>query len=62
MKFIIYLGLGTSQTLDYVNDFEAGINPIAYFPSCNLVSSNSDVFMRLKELNKWLFSNESCRV
>lgn len=47
---------GTGQSLDYVNDFEDGINPLGYFPSCDLISSNNQVFNRIKEFNKWIFS------
>lgn len=47
---------GTGQSLDYINSFETGISPIAYFPSCNLISSNNEVFNRIKEINKWVFS------
>jgi glycerophosphoryl diester phosphodiesterase len=47
---------GTGQSLDYINSFETGISPIAYFPSCSLISSNNDVFNRIKELNKWILT------
>ncbi|WP_170062703.1 glycerophosphodiester phosphodiesterase family protein [Polaribacter filamentus] len=47
---------GSGQTLEYINSFESSINPIAYFPSCDLISSNNDVFDKIKENNKWIFS------
>lgn len=47
---------GTGQSLTYITDFETGINPIGYFPSCGLISSNSPVFNKIKEYNTWMFS------
>jgi glycerophosphoryl diester phosphodiesterase len=47
---------GSGQTLEYINNFESGINPIAYFPSCDLISSNNEVFDKIKENNKWILS------
>lgn len=47
---------GIGQSLTYITDFETGINPIGYFPSCGLISSNSAVFNKIKEFNIWMFS------
>lgn len=47
---------GTGQSLTYITDFETGISPLGYFPSCELISSNSDVFKKINEFNKWNFS------
>lgn len=47
---------GTGQSLDYINNFENDISPIGYFPSCDLISSNNEVFNRIKEINRWIFS------
>jgi glycerophosphoryl diester phosphodiesterase len=47
---------GTGQSLDYINSFEDGVSPLGYFPSCDLISSNSDVFKRIKETNTWIFT------
>ena len=47
---------GSGQSLEYINSFEAGMNPLGFFPSCDLISSNNDAFKGIKETNKWLFS------
>lgn len=54
INYIPRAGLG--QTLDYLTAFEDGINPLGYFPSCNLISSNNEVFNKIKDLNKWTFT------
>lgn len=47
---------GTGQSLEYINDFENNLNPIAYFPSCDLISSNNEVYNKIKENDKWIIS------
>lgn len=47
---------GTGQSMNYIIGFEDGINPLGYFPSCDLISSNNEVYKKIKELNKWIFS------
>lgn len=54
INYVPRAGLGQSE--EYITNFENEINPIAYFPSCNLISSNNDVFSKIKEMNKWIFS------
>lgn len=47
---------GTGQSLNYISEFEDGISPVGYFPSCGLISANSDVFKKIKDTKKWMFS------
>lgn len=47
---------GTGQSLDYILAFEDEINPLGYFPSCDLISSNNEVFKKIKDLDKWIFT------
>ena len=47
---------GTGQTMAYITGFESEINPVAYFPSCDLIASNNEVFNEIVGFNKWIFT------
>lgn len=48
--------VGTGQSLTYITDLDNEVKPLGYFPSCGLISSNNDVYQKIKEYNKWMFS------
>ncbi|WP_242095156.1 hypothetical protein [Aestuariivivens sediminicola] len=42
--------------MTYITDLENELDPLGYFPSCDLISSNNDVYNKIKELDKWILT------